>query len=84
MSEDDIIEFAFRSSRKKTNIPLGRGCPKCGEQRTVTLQVGPAKGTRIYICGYSSSMPGVTDCKFSANLINPVVKITDRDFPNSD
>jgi ribosomal protein S27AE len=55
MKEDEILEFSFRSIRRKPVRRSASGCPHCGE--TIVAESG-----KTYICGYSSSASGVTPC----------------------
>lgn len=53
MKEDEILEFTFRSIRKKRRS--SPGCPNCGETMV--------SNGKTYDCRYSSSSKGVTPCK---------------------
>jgi hypothetical protein len=55
MKEDEILEFSFRSIRKKKPVRRSSpGCPVCGETAV--------SNGKTYDCGYSSSANGVTPC----------------------
>lgn len=62
MKEDEVLEFSFRSIRKKKKVRHSQpGCPHCGENLVT-------HDGKKYICGYSSGPDGVTLCANIAEL----------------